>query len=203
MNKPRNQFTFYRSYYDAIQALSKRDQSALILAVCAYAIYEEEPKGLSNAAFTAFNLIKPTLDAGRKKAENGSRGGSVSTSKAQANDKQTVSKTEANCKQGESASEKEREKEIEYEYEVEVEVEGKTQACCDGDYNKLEIMGGKLGKNVVKLSKAQSNTLLDQLGLDMYNYYVDRLAEYIINTGASVHNHYETILKWWMEDGKV
>lgn len=214
MNKPRNQFTFYRSYYDAIQALSKRDQSALILAVCAYAIYEEEPKGLSNAAFTAFKLIKPTLDAGRRKAENGSRGGSVSTSKAQANDKQTVSKTEANRKQtvskpqakrkqGESASEKEREKEIEYEYEVEVEVEGKTQACCDGDYNKLEIMGGKLGKNVVKLSKAQSNALLDQLGLDMYNYYVDRLAEYIINTGATVHNHYETILKWWMEDGKV
>ena len=99
MKEPRNQFTFYRSYYDAIQALSKRDQSTLILAVCAYAIYETEPKGLSNAAFTAFNLIKPTLDSGRRKAENGSRGGSVCTSKTQANDKQTTSKPQANGKQ--------------------------------------------------------------------------------------------------------
>ena len=214
MNKPRNQFTFYRSYYDAIQALSKRDQSALILAVCAYAIYEEEPKGLSNAAFTAFNLIKPTLDAGRRKAENGSRGGSVSTSKAQANDKQTVSKTEANRKQtvskpqakrkqGESASEKEREKEIEYEYEVEVEAEGKPQACCDGDYNELKMMGGLLGKGVVKLSQAQSDALLDKLGLEMFNHYVSRLADFIIGSGAVIHNHYEMILKWWKEDGKV
>ena len=75
MGKPRNQFTFYRSYYDAIQELSKKDQSALILAVCAYAIYETLPKGLSNAASTAFKLIKPTLDSGRKKAESGSLGG--------------------------------------------------------------------------------------------------------------------------------
>jgi hypothetical protein len=216
MKEPRNQFTFYRSYYDAIQALSKRDQSTLILAVCAYAIYETEPKGLSNAAFTAFNLIKPTLDSGRRKAENGSRGGSVCTSKTQANDKQTtskpqanckqtVSKTEAKCKQGESASEKEREKEIEIEYEVEVEAEGKSQADCGdgGDYREIKIMGGKLGKKVVRLSNAQSDALLEKIGIDMYNHYVERLANYIIETGAVVHNHYETILKWWEEDRKV
>jgi hypothetical protein len=215
MKEPRNQFTFYRSYYDAIQALSKRDQSTLILAVCAYAIYETEPKGLSNAAFTAFNLIKPTLDSGRRKAENGSRGGSVCTSKTQANDKQnaskpqakrkqTVSKAEANCKQGESASEKEREKEKEIEIEVEVEAEGKTQADdCDGDHNELKLCCGSLGKGVVKLSGAQWDALLDKLGLDMFNYYVERLANYIIETGAIVHNHYETILKWWNEDRKV
>jgi hypothetical protein len=217
MKEPRNQFTFYRSYYDAIQALSKRDQSTLILAVCAYAIYETEPKGLSNAAFTAFNLIKPTLDSGRRKAENGSRGGSVSTSKTQANDKQTtskpqanrkqtVSKTEAKCKQGESASEKEKEKEKEKEIEIEVEVEaeGKSLAGdCDGDHNELKLCCGSLGKGVVKLSGAQWDALLDKLGLDMFNYYVERLANYIIETGAIVHNHYETILKWWNEDRKV
>lgn len=204
MKEPRNQFTFYRSYYDAIQALSKRDQSTLILAVCAYAIYETEPKGLSNAAFTAFNLIKPTLDSGRRKAENGSRGGSVCTSKPQANRKQTLSKIEANCKQGESASEKEKEKEKEIEIEVEVEVEGKTQAGdCDGDHNELKLCCGSLGKGVVKLSGAQWDALLDKLGLDMFNYYVERLANYIIETGATVHNHYETILKWWNEDRKV
>ena len=214
MNEPRNQFTFYRSYYDAIQALSKRDQSSLILAVCAYAIYEEEPKGLSNAAFTAFNLIKPTLDSGRRKAENGSRGGSASSSKVQANDKQTASKTKANgkqneskteakCKQGESASEKEKEIEIEYEIEVEAEAEGKAQASDGGDEREIKIMGGTLGKNVVRLSKAQSDALLDKIGIDMYNHYVARLADFIINNNAAPANHYETILKWWAEDRKV
>lgn len=206
MKEPRNQFTFYRSYYDAIQALSKRDQSTLILAVCAYAIYETEPKGLSNAAFTAFNLIKPTLDSGRRKAENGSRGGSVCTSKQQANGKQTLSKTEAKCKQGESASEKEKEKEIEYEYEVEADAEGEENALdcdCGDDYNEVKVMGGKLGRNVIRLSQAQSDSLLDKIGFTTYNHYLARLADFIINNGAAPANHYETILKWWNEDRKV
>lgn len=207
MGKPRNQFTFYRSYYDAIQALSKRDQSALILAVCAYAIYETPPKGLSNAAFTAFNLIKPTLDSGRKKAESGALGGQASgkpsESKPQANGKQTTSKTEANLKQGESAREKEGEKEYKYEIEYEAEAEGNSLAGCDTDYNELKMMGGKLGKGVVKLSKAQSDALLDKLGFEMFNYYIERLADYIIKSGAVIHNHYETIIKWWIEDGKI
>lgn len=210
MGKPRNQFTFYRSYYDAIQALSRRDQSALILAVCAYAIYETEPKGLSNAAFTAFNLIKPTLDSGRKKAESGALGGQASgkpsESKPQANGKQNGSKPQANRKQGENAREKEGEKEIEYELEYEVEAEGEEESladCDDGDYNELKMMGGLLGKGVVKLSQAQSDALLDKLGLEMFNYYVSRLADYIISSGAVIHNHYDTIIKWWIEDGKV
>lgn len=211
MGKPRNQFTFYRSYYDAIQALSKRDQSALILAVCAYAIYETEPKGLSNAAYTAFNLIKPTLDSGRKKAESGALGGQASgkpsESKPQANGKQSTSKPQANRKQGENAREKEGEKEIEYEFEIEAEAEDEASAYAldhgDGDYYEIKIMGGALGKNVVRLSQAQSDALLDTIGFDMYNYYIERLADFIINTGAEPGNHYETILKWWKEDRKV
>ena len=211
MGKPRNQFTFYRSYYDAIQALSKRDQSALILAVCAYAIYETEPKGLSNAAYTAFNLIKPTLDSGRKKAESGALGGQASgkpsESKPQANGKQSGSKPQANRNQGENAREKEGEKEIEYEFEIEAEAEDEASAYAldhgDGDYHEIKIMGGALGKNVVRLSQAQSDALLDTIGFDMYNYYIERLADFIINTGAAPGNHYETILKWWKEDRKV
>lgn len=201
MGVARKQFTFYKSYYDAISELPKKDQAALILAVCAYALYETYPKGLSVAASTAFKLIKPTLDAGRKKAENGSMKGKANESKTEANE----SKTEAKSKQGENGSEKEREKEIEIEneLEVEVDVEGNPLAGgCDG-YHELEIIGGTLGKGVIRLSPAQSDSLLDTLGLDMYNHYVARLADYIIKTGAVVHNHYETILKWWKEDGSL
>lgn len=207
MGKPRNQFTFYKSYYDAIQELPKRDQSALILAICAYAIYETQPKGLSIAASTAFKLIKPTLDSGRRKAESGALGGRVCTSKPQANDKQNGSKTEANRKQGESAREKEMEYEVEYEIEAEAEAESEEHAYAHdhggADYHEVKIMGGTLGKNVIRLSQAQSDSLLDTIGVEMYEYYIERLANFIINNGAAPANHYETILKWWKEDRKV
>lgn len=207
MGKPRNQFTFYKSYYDAIQELPKRDQSALILAICAYAIYETQPKGLSIAASTAFKLIKPTLDSGRKKAESGSLGGRVCTSKPQANDKQNGSKTEANRKQEETAREKEIEYEVEYEIEAEAEAESEEHAYAHdhggADYHEVKIMGGTLGKNVIRLSQAQSDSLLDTIGVEMYEYYIERLANFIINNGAAPANHYETILKWWKEDRKV
>lgn len=199
MGKPRNQFTFYKSYYDAIQDLPKRDQSALILAICAYAIYETQPKGLSIAASTAFKLIKPTLDSGRRKAESGALGG-------QANGKQSESKAEANRKQNASKKEGEDEKEYEYEFEVEADAEGEESAyACDhgSDYHEIKVMGGTLGKGVIRLSQAQSDSLLDTIGFDMYNHYVERLADFIINKGAAPANHYETILKWWKEDRKV
>lgn len=121
-NRP--QFTFYRSYYDAIRVLPKKDQAAVLLAICAYALDNEEPK-LSGTASAIFMLIRPTLDAGRKKALNGKRGGESkqTESESEANDKQTPSKTQANEKQTESEKEVEKEDEIEKEVEVEVEVE--------------------------------------------------------------------------------
>lgn len=109
MGEPRNQFTFYRSYFDAIAALPKREQAAIILAVCEYALYEREPEKLTPVGQTCFALIRPTLDSGRRKAASGKQGGKAS--------KQSGSGTEAKRKQ--SAREKEREKEGEIEIEVE------------------------------------------------------------------------------------
>lgn len=182
MAEPRNQFTFYRSYFDAIQELSKKDQSAIILAVCAYAIYEIEPEGLSPTASTAFKLIRPTLDSGRKKAASGKQGGS----KPKANGKQT-------------AREKEVEKEVEKEIEIEVEVEGLSLAEMTAD-RKLKLFHGELGQGVVFLSEAQIADLLEKLDLDAFDHYVDKLASFILKNGAKVKSHYETILKWWRQD---
>ena len=69
--------------------------------------------------------------------------------------------------------------------------------------NQLKCLGGKLGKNVVYLSDKQFADLLDNLGLDAFNRYVERLADFIIDKNAYVHNHYETILKWVKEDSVV
>lgn len=69
----RLQFTFYRSYYDAIKVLPKREQTAVMLALCAYALDKVEPN-LTGTAGAIFTLIRPTLDSGWKKAIGGTRG---------------------------------------------------------------------------------------------------------------------------------
>ena len=69
--------------------------------------------------------------------------------------------------------------------------------------DQLQRLGGKLGKGVVYLSEKQIGDLLDRLGLDAFNRYVERLADFIIDKKAYVKNHYETIIKWYTEDSAV
>ena len=68
----RKQFTWYRSYYDALKEIPAEEFRAIVLAVCAYALDGEEPE-LSGVARAIFTLIRPTLDVGRSRAENRSR----------------------------------------------------------------------------------------------------------------------------------
>ena len=73
----------------------------------------------------------------------------------------------------------------------------------DTEDETFELMGGTLGQNVVLLTPAQSDALLEKLGLDAFNHYVKKLASFIIDKNATVGNHYKTILKWAEEDAKV
>lgn len=67
---------------------------------------------------------------------------------------------------------------------------------------KLYCMNGTLGKGVVYITENQMELLLEKIGFDAFNYYVDKLADFIIDKGAKVSNHYATILKWAKEDAK-
>lgn len=69
--------------------------------------------------------------------------------------------------------------------------------------SEVRFMGGTLGKGVVLLSDDQVEALLDRMGLEVFDYYVDKLSSFILRNNAKVKNHYETILKWWQEDSKV
>ena len=176
MNEARNQFTFYKSYFDAIQGLKKKDQSDLILALCAYAIYETLPGSLSTAASVAFKLIKPTIDAGRKKAKNGSIGG-------QANGKQNGSKREANPKQGESSSE--------IEGEIEGEIESESYAHARKQHGEY--------KNVL-LTDDEYATLKSELpDLEARIKY---LSGYLAKTGKQYDSHFAVLRIWAEEDRK-
>lgn len=73
----------------------------------------------------------------------------------------------------------------------------------DGEENGVKAVGGTLGKGVVFLSDDQVGDLLERMELDVFNHYVDKLSNFIIQNNARVKNHYETILKWWQEDSAV
>ena len=70
-------------------------------------------------------------------------------------------------------------------------------------YSNVKVLGGNLGKDVVFLSDEQMDDLLDKMGIEAFDHYVDKLSCFIIKNDAHVKNHYETILKWWQEDGTV
>ena len=75
-----------------------------------------------------------------------------------------------------------------------------TAATAD---NTVKVLNGELGKGVVFISDEQFEDLLDRMDLETFNYYVDKLSNFIIKKDAHVKNHYETILKWWRQDGAV
>lgn len=105
----RTQFTFYESFAQSIKRIkNKAARADAYDAICNYALYGVEPDldKLPDAAAIAYIGAKPNLDASRKKAENGKRGGTS---------KQTESKPEANGKQEQTETEKENEIEIENE----------------------------------------------------------------------------------------
>lgn len=65
---------------------------------------------------------------------------------------------------------------------------------------QLKCMNGELGRGVVFLTDGQIEDLLDRLGLDAFDHYVDKLSNFILKNNARVASHYDTILKWWQED---
>ena len=124
----RNQFTFYASFAKAAERIRKKaDRCDFYDAMKDYAIYGKEPEweALSDTVAVAFELVRPTLDASKRKAENGKRGGAASKPEAPGSkSKQSKSKPEAKeSKSKQLASEKEGEKEDEVEGEKESEIE--------------------------------------------------------------------------------
>lgn len=116
----RSQFTFYRSFFDAISKIKKgTDRVKAYDMICAYALNQTEPDltDAPEAVAIVFDLLRPVFDKAKAKSENGQKGGS----KSKSDDKQIASKPEANEEQ--TAKEKEGEKEKEREREVEVEKE--------------------------------------------------------------------------------
>ena len=127
----RKQFTFYLSIFKAIRKIKKKtDRADAYDAICAYALFGEEPdlEAMTDSVSIAFELIRPVLDASRRKSKSGKQGGSKpkqNESKPEAKVKQAVSKPD------EVASKGEKEKEVEKEVEIEKEHECVKRPCSE------------------------------------------------------------------------
>lgn len=81
--------------------------------------------------------------------------------------------------------------------------EDEAAAATEDESRIVKAVGGTLGRGVVFLSDEQVADLLDKMGIETFDYYVDKLSDFIIKNGARVKSHYETILKWWKEDSSL
>lgn len=131
-------FTFFKSFYDAINMLTdKAVQADAYRVLCEYALTGEEPdlSGVSDVVAAIFVMARPNIDTSRKKAESGKAGGKATQSGGEAdasedeanesNDEANRSKPQANrSKSKKPASEiGDRSKEIgDRKKELEVEV---------------------------------------------------------------------------------
>lgn len=127
----RKQFTWYRSYYDALKELPAEEFRAIVLAVCAYALDGEETE-LSGVARAIFTLIRPTLEVGRSKAENRSRTEQTSISAEQTGNRpeQTKNKPEQTENKRKQTGNKPEQTRKEKEKEKEREKESENDSYC-------------------------------------------------------------------------
>ena len=68
---PRNQFTFYRSFFDSIEKLrTNAEKLQAYRAICQYALYEKppEPEAIKASAQAVFYIAQPILDTARKRS---------------------------------------------------------------------------------------------------------------------------------------
>lgn len=157
----RGQFTFYRSFWEAVKGLPKKDRLPILEAIIEYALDGSVPSGLSQSQNAFFLLVKPNLDASRKKAASGKQGGS----KPKAKGKQT-----AREKENEGEKENEIEVEIEKEYKCNNFGGGSSSAGARATDGELLSIGLKPGEYpcVTKFLVRQ----IRELGATLYRTYV-------------------------------
>lgn len=112
-------FTFFKSFYDAINMLTdKAVQADAYRVLCEYALTGEEPdlSGVSDVVAAIFVMARPNIDTSRKKAESGKAGGKATQSGGEAdasddeanesNDEANRSKPQANASKPEANASK-------------------------------------------------------------------------------------------------
>lgn len=187
----RSQFTFYESFYHALRRIKKKaDRAEAYDAICAYALFGTEPDmdALSDAVAIAFSLVKPNLEASRRKAVSGKKGG-LGKQTADDGDADEGSKPQANTKQSESKKEKENKKENEIENE-----------CYHSLYPSVETEKSNSVptlEQVEAYATMRNSTVSPQKFFDYYSQGDWRDAE-----GKPVYNWQQKFVAWEVREQK-
>ncbi len=70
-----DRFTFFRSYYEAIDGLPNKVQLEVLKAIIEYALDGREPEGLSRMAAAIFTMAKPVISARPRGGQPGNHNG--------------------------------------------------------------------------------------------------------------------------------
>ena len=136
--KTRDSFIFYRSFFSATKHLNQVEKAQLFDAICSYAL-DNKTGELNGTALGMFELIKPQLDANKKKFQNGCVK-KQKRSKTEAKPKLKISKTEANVNDN-----------VNVNVNLNDNLECKSQLdyfCDEMAISLKEILGRKLNRNI-------------------------------------------------------
>ena len=84
----RKQFTFYRSFFNAMSEMDLEERGVAISWVCAYALDGVEPPEMRGNQKIFRDLVRPVLESGRNKALAGRKGGSTTQASKQVSKKE-------------------------------------------------------------------------------------------------------------------
>ena len=146
----RDQFTFYRSYYEALKDLPEKERAKVLFAILDYALDEQTPNELTGVCSACFKLIRPTLDSGRIKAAN-------RKNKTKTNEEQNENETETKPEQ------KRKEKEGEKEGECEKEREGESEYDSSNPQTPFDLTDDELRE--IRQEQAEVETAARRVGL--------------------------------------
>lgn len=146
----REQFTFYRSYYEALKDLPEKERAKVLFAILDYALDEQTPNELTGICSACFKLIRPTLDSGRIKAAN-------RKNKTKTNEEQNKNETETKPEQ------KRKEKEGEKEGECEKEREGESEYDSSNPQTPFDLTDDELRE--IRQEQAEVETAARRVGL--------------------------------------
>ena len=159
----------YRSFYEAIIELPETNQLEIMKAIFEYGFDGVEPN-LSGLSKTIWILIKPNLEANRRKWENGSK----------PKQKQAGSKTEANAKQEESKTEGN--VYVDVDVEEDVEEDKDVNDDKDLDYPKNKKFIPPTVNDVAEYVKSKHNSVpqnrIDAFATKFWSHYENKSWSY-------------------------
>ena len=145
----------YRSFYEAIKDLPKQLQADAWKSIFEYGLNDNQQQ-LTGIVSTVFKLIKPQLDANKKRFENGQKGGRPKT-ETKPNNNQDITKVEPNVNDNVNVNVNKRKRKVFIKPSIQDIKNEFPTFNPESFYNYYESNGWMVGKNKMANWKAAVN----------------------------------------------